>query len=152
MATELTLNIMKARSRLIIIVGFVMASCVSKENRLSQNDGISGAYAREYSFKVVNPEGGNEIGYATIRDTVFIQQAEKGFRVENHKWRLNDYTKDGWQNMEHSDDRPVPNYEATFQLSDSALVEQSVPNLYLNGQCSALYKGTKGKNPYQRVK
>ena len=135
----------------MVTIGFVVASCMSKESRFVQNDGISGVYVREYSFKVVNPEGGNEIGIASIRDTIFVQQQEKDYQVKNSKWRLNDYDKEGWQNMEHADDRPMLDHVATFQSKDSVLVADSFPTIYLNGFRLTLYNGKKGRNPYQMV-
>jgi len=143
---------MKVVASLIVSSSLVMASCVSKENHGIQTDGISGTYVREYSFKVVNAETGNEIGLASIRDTILIQQNNKGYQVANNKWRLNDYDKQGWQNMEHADDKPAPVYEATFQSWDSALVERSMPTLFFNGHYSAVYIGKKGKeHTYRKV-
>ena len=40
---------------------------------------ISGTYVKEYSFKVVNPETGNEIGFRTIRDTIFVNPIQNGY-------------------------------------------------------------------------
>lgn len=139
------------RSKLILTIGFVVASCMSRENHSVKNDGISGDYVREYSFKVVNPEGGNEIGIATIRDTISVQQKDKDYQVTNSKWRLNDYDKEGWQNMEHADDRPMQDYVARFQSKDTVLVAESFPIIYLNGLHLTLYKGKKGRNPYRMV-
>ena len=65
---------MKTRLILIVTVGFVNVPCPSINDNTSAEDEISGAYTREYSFKVINQETGNEIGTRTIRDTIFIRK------------------------------------------------------------------------------
>jgi hypothetical protein len=142
---------MKNLFGLIVTIGCVMASCVPKENHF-QSDAISGVYIREYSFKVVNPENGYEMGFATIRDTILIQQEGKRYQVVNNKWRLNNYDREGWQSMEHADDRPMSDYSATFEPKDSTLVAGSSPILYLDTSHSALYKGQRGRNLYRLIK
>src|SRR6478752_2992819 len=100
---------MKQSLTIIVAVGFLIASCTRGKDTSSSGD-ISGAYAKEYSFKVVNQETGTEIGMRTIRDTIFIQSAEIGYIVSNKKWTLNDYDREGWQNMEHSENRPMQTF------------------------------------------
>src|SRR5882672_12810833 len=97
----------------IVIVGTLVFACGIRDNSRS-HDEISGAYVREYSFKIINPETGAEIGMRTIRDTIFIRPVEERYEVSNSKWRLNDYDKEGWQNMEHAEDRSMPTSQATF--------------------------------------
>ena len=97
---------MKRGLAFLITVGLTVLACGTKEHSKSADE-ISGTYVREHSFKVVNPETGAEIGMRMIRDTIFIEPIENGYEVSNRKWRLNDYDKDGWQSMEHSDDRPI---------------------------------------------
>ena len=112
---------MKKRFGVIVVVGIVVFACGSKEHS-RPNDEISGTYVREYSFKVVNPETGAEIGMRTVRDTIFITPVDERFEVSNHKWAKNDYDNEGWRNMEHADDRPIPTYQAVFAKKDSSLI------------------------------
>jgi len=143
---------MTYRLTVILWASFLIQSCVSNENSSIQRDRITGRYVREYSFKVVNPKSGEPIGCATIRDTIFINHADKGYAVTNSKWRLNDYGTQAWQSLQHSDNRPTPEYEATFRANDSTLVAESYPTIYLDGLHSIIYKGKKGSNPYLRVR
>jgi len=140
---------MKRSLTLIVAVGFAISSCTKRQDTTA-SDEISGAYAREYSFKVVNPETGNEVGMRTIRDTIFIRPVESGYEVANTKWRLNTYDKQGWQNMRHNEDRPFPSYVAVFNKTESTLNFQSVPSLYLNLPEGSLSKDKKGDNPYRK--
>lgn len=97
---------MKARVDLIVTIGYLILSCGGKNN--SEHEGkITGTYVREYSFKVTNSESGNEIGISTVRDTIFIAQTGSSYEISNNKWRLNDYDREGWQNMDHSEDGSV---------------------------------------------
>ena len=134
----------------IVAVGIFLISCGSKENRSQAADEISGTYVREYSFKVIHQETGNEVGMRTIRDTIFIRLMGQGYEVENRKWLLNDYDRGGWKDMLHTEDRPTPNFEATFNPIDSGLVAQSFPTLYWNHHHSLLSRGKRGENPYLR--
>ena len=69
---------------------------------LATQDEISGAYVHEYSFKVVNPETGTEIGLRTVRDTIFIRLAAVNFELSNRKWAKNDYDNRGWMRYSRS--------------------------------------------------
>ena len=141
---------MKRGLEVIVAVGFVVFACGTK-NQSRSNDKISGTYVREYSFKVVNPETGNEIGLRTIRDTIFVNPKQNGYEVSNNKWRLNDYSKEGWQNMGHTEDRPIPIYIAVFDPTDSSLNAEHALPLYLDLIEGHLYKGKKGEAPFRRV-
>lgn len=114
---------MKLSITLVVAVGLAIGSC-SRGRNTDSSDEISGAYFREYSFKVVNPETGAEIGMRTIRDTIFIKHSETDYEVSNGKWRLNDYDKEGWQSMRHSEDRPFTTYVASFDKSHHSLTSQ----------------------------
>lgn len=140
---------MKTSSILIVAVGFAIVSCTRGQDADS-SDEISGAYAREYSFNVINPETGNEIGMRTIRDTIFIRPVERGYEVANAKWKLNDFDRQGWQNMKHDEDRPLPAYIATFDRIENTLNSESAPPLYLNQSEGSLSKDKKGDNPYRK--
>lgn len=141
---------MKRRLVVIVAVGIVVFACGSKDHSRS-NDKISGTYVREYSFKVVNPETGNEIGFRTIRDTIFVNPKQDGYEVSNKKWRLNDYDKEGWQSMEHAEDRSMPTYIAAFAPSNSSLNAEHALPLYLDLIGGNLYQGKKGDAPFRRV-
>jgi hypothetical protein len=141
---------MKTNMTLIVAVGLAISSC--SNGRDSDSNGINGAYAREYSFKVVNPETGSEIGMRTIRDTIFIRPVESGYEVSNSKWSLNDYDKDGWQSMEHDEDYSMPTFQATFNSVDGSLESGSMPHLFLDLERRQLYKDKGREKPYQKIR
>jgi len=142
---------MKNKMTFIIAIGFAISSC-NKGRDSSSNDEISGSYAREYSFKVVNQETSIEIGMRTIRDTIFIRAIENGYEVSNRKWKLNDYEKGGWTNSEHADDRPMSTYLAKFDHSDNTLRAESLPPLFIDIRNDQLHKGSNPINPYHKIK
>jgi hypothetical protein len=135
-------------------VGIVAISCGPKDNGLS-NDSASGVYVREFSHEVVNVNSGSKIGMAKVRDTIFVQEADNGYVVSNHKWRLNDFDQDGWVSMEHSESRPLPTFQASFDKTSSMLVAEnelvSHP-LYFDSENKKLYKGKSKELEYLKVK
>lgn len=141
---------MKRGLGVIVAVGIVVLACGTKDNS-RPNDEISGTYIREYSLKVVNPETGNEIGFRTIRDTILVNPKRDKYEVSNKKWMLNDYDKEGWQNMEHAEDRPIPIYIAVFDHTDSSLNAENALPLYLDLIEGHLYKGKKAEAPFRRA-
>ena len=131
---------MKIGLGVIIAVGIFVFGCGTKDHSGS-NDEISGAYVREYSFKVVNPETGNEIGFRAIRDTIFVNSKQDGYEVSNKKWRLNDYDKEGWQDMEHSDDRPKATFIAEFDIQSHQMISpDSVILHFVMGKSTVFWK------------
>lgn len=140
---------------IIVICGLTIITCGQKSNGSKPSDQISGAYAREYSFVVTNPESGKEIGRSTIRDTIFLEPIENGYKVSNRRWRLNDYDKAGWWNMEHSDDRPLSSYVGQFSDKDLAL-HSVPPNLsppiYVDLSKQAIFKTKAQQQPYRKTK
>ncbi len=140
---------MKTNMTLIVAVGFAIFSCSSGRDSGS-NDEISGTYVREYSFKVLNPETGNEVGMRTIRDTIFIRSIESGYEVSNRKWRLNGYDKEGWQSMAHSDERPIPLFTAALDLDDKSLVSNEGKILHFELDNESVYWREESK--YKKVK
>src|SRR5258708_27797743 len=142
---------MKSNLILFVAVGFVMVSCGQREKHSDSNLEIAGVYAKEYSFKVTNTNSGDEIGFSTIRDTIFIKPKQIGYEISNNKWRLNDYDKEGWQNMEHSEDHPLRTYQATFDQTGNSLNAQFLAPLYLNLKEGKLRKGKKGNADYNKV-
>ncbi len=141
---------MKIRRIFSLIVGLIALSCGSKNNHFESGE-VSGSYVREYTFKVINPESGTEIGMRTIRDTIIIQPINKDYEVSNNRWGLNDYDKDGWRNMEHAADRPFPTYTATYEPETASLkaVGTTGSTIYLNLELGQLY-WVKDK-PYKKV-
>ena len=142
---------MKTKITIIVAVGFAIFSC-SNGRDSGSGDKISGAYVREYSFKVVHPETGNEVGVRTIRDTIFIRQVENIYEVSNNKWRLNDYDKNGWKNMDHDDDRSMPTFKATFNSARVSLDSESMPHLFLDLGMEQLFKDKSREKPYQKLR
>lgn len=144
---------MKTNRILVVAVGFVIFSCGSSRDSGKSND-ISGAYVRQYSIKVVNTETGGEIGMRTVRDTILIQPVDDGYEVSNRKWKLDDFDKEGWKNMEHSEDRPFPNYQSIFENGDSSLNPiqpgQGI-SLHIDPSMKTVYKGMDRKGVYEKV-
>lgn len=144
---------MKTNRILILAASLVIFSCGSGRDSGRNND-VSGAYARQYSFKIVNTETGGEIGMRTVRDTIFIQPVNEGYEVSNRKWKLNDFDKEGWQNMEHSEDRPFPTYQSIFNNDDS-LLNPIQPgqgtSLHVNPSSKTVYKGKDRNSVYRKV-
>ena len=141
---------MKRGLGVIVAVGIIVVACGTKDHS-SSNYKISGTYVREYSFKVVNQEIGNEVGFRTIRDTIFVNPKQDGYEVSNKKWQVNDYDKEGWRNMEHTEDRPMPTYIAAFAPSDSSINAEHALPLYLDLIEGHLYRGKKGDTPFLKV-
>jgi hypothetical protein len=130
---------MKSKIAFIVAVGFAIFSC-SKGRNADSSDEIPGAYAKEYSFKVVNQDTGDEIGMRTIRDTIFIRYVETDYEITNRKWRLNDYDIEGWQSMEHDEDSPTPTFIGRFNSADSTMIFESRPVLHFDLRNSILYR------------
>lgn len=142
---------MKSGITFIVAVGFAIFSC-SNEKGSGSGDEISGVYVREYSFKVVHPENGNEIGMRSIRDTIFINQVENGYEVSNNKWMLNDYDKEGWRNMEHAEDRSMATFLSKFDSVNNTFDSESMPLLFLDLEKGQLYKDKSRKKLYQKLR
>jgi hypothetical protein len=140
---------MKTRSIAIVIVGFGIASCNSKEQRTEYHEKISGVYVREHSFNVLNNESGQEVGVRTVRDSIFIKRFEDMFEISNHKWVNNDYDQEGWRNMEHSDDRPKPSYFAAYDSKDRELKTENQPALHIDLQNQIVFWRKESK--YKKV-
>ena len=146
---------MIAKHFIIVIVGFMIISCNSKQATSDASDRVAGAYVREYSFMVTNPQSGKEIGIRTIKDTIFVQLVQEGYKISNRKWRLNDYDKEGWQNMEHAEDRPLPTYVANF-VSDNNSLQSKPPglllSLYVDLSSQTISKSQHENQSYKKVK
>lgn len=140
---------------ILVTVGIVVFACRTREGSGSQKDDISGTYVREYSFEVVNSETGVHLGMRTIWDTIFIQSISIEYEVSNKKWERNDYDNEGWQSMEHADDRPMPSFRGAFSATDNSLRPQQDglrAILYFVADKSALQKGKSEKSLYSKVK
>lgn len=133
-----------------VTVGIVVLACGKKDNPGS-SDEISGAYVREYSFKVVHPDTGAEIGMRTIRDTIFIVSIHEKFEVSNHKWAKNDYENAGWRNMEHADDRPFEMILSCFDGKDSTFKVGHQSVLQLHSDKHGVYISRPDGNRYQKT-
>lgn len=143
-------------SRMILIcaVGLASVSCSSNE-KLEANENASGIYVREYSHEVTNLNSGNRIGYRKVRDTIFIEKTDKAYLVTNRKWRLNDFDNEGWMSMEHSDSKPLPTFQASFDENTKSFIADnellSYP-LYLDSDKQKLYKGKSRETEYVKIK
>lgn len=137
-------------SQFMVAVGLLLTNCSTKDQH-SESMEIPGAYSREHSFKVVKQETGEEIGMRTVRDTVFIEVLNDGYRLSNHKWMLNDYDAEGWRNMMHSDDRPFQPHTATLNSAKSTLESDGFPVIHVEDNGLQIYLGEPSKI-YQKVK
>ena len=135
----------------IVAVGFAIYSCGSRESTSEERDGIEGVYVREYTFTVIDPETGSKIGMGSIKDTISIRSAVDGYQIANRKWRLNDYDKEGWQNMEHADDRPFRTFQANFNPKDGSFASQSMISLSLDLGKRQLFKDRSRDKPYRKL-
>jgi hypothetical protein len=99
----------------------VIVSCGPNGNQSAPSSDATGIYVREYALEISNPETGNKIGMRQVRDSIFIEQSDNGYQVSNRKWRMNDYDQEGWVNMAHADDRPLPTFFASYDAESSAL-------------------------------
>lgn len=126
---------MKEQMILLALVANLVVSCSTKRNQFSSNE-ISGTYAREYIFEV---------------DTISIISIDEGYEVSNNKWKLNDYDDEGWQNMEHAEDRPFLNYLADYIQKDSALISRLNPSLIFYIGNSFLYTDKDRLVKYYRI-
>lgn len=140
---------MKRSLTLIVAVGLTISECTSRKERSVEK--ISGTYVREYSYPVINPESGAEIGTRTIRDTIFILPNQTEYMVSNKKWKLNDYDKQGWQSMEHDQDRQMPPFKALFDNNTGTLSPESAPVPYITLTEGVLFKGERGMNLYRKL-
>lgn len=98
------------------------------------DDAISGVYVREYSREILHQSSGNKMGMRTVRDTLYIEKLSDGYKVENSKWRMNDYDDEGWQDMQHGESGPLPDFEATYDEQAKTLSSTSpgvVPSLHI---------------------
>jgi hypothetical protein len=123
--------------KLILVVFacvWLLTSCSSGESK-SNEDTVTGIYVREYSREILNQLSGNKVGMRTIRDTLYIREADTGYRIANSKWRINDYDEDGWQNMEHGEEGSWPSFEATYDAHNKRLTGSAAgsPSLVVDG-------------------
>jgi hypothetical protein len=132
--------------------GWMFTSCLSGESKSSTDDEVAGIYVREYSKEILHQMSGNKVGMTTFRDTIRISKSEEGYHIVNTKWRMNDYDQDGWQDMKHGENRPLPEFDASYDEGTRTLnpkVSGIVPSLYIEkGQLSI---GPKSKIAYSKV-
>ena len=140
-----------ARFILLCVCGWVLTSCSTGESK-SDDDSIAGIYVREYSTEILNQLSGEKVGIRTFRDTITITEAEDGYRVENTKWRLNDYDQEGWRNMTHGETKPLPTFLAKYDEASNSLTSdnpQIIPPLHVED--GKLFVGATGKTAYVKV-
>jgi hypothetical protein len=128
---------MKGMISLLVIVGFICGSCQTKSD--SRDSEITGIYVREYSYKVIHPNTGQEIGLRTIRDSIFIEAEGSQYRIINRKWRKNEYDDLGWQNMAHAEDRPIPEFIAAYDHADNSIESPTGNRLFYDPNESFIY-------------
>jgi hypothetical protein len=140
--------------RLIVslcVCGWIFTSCSTGETKTG-DDSITGVYVREYSTEILNQLSGEKVGMRTFRDTITISEAEDGYRVDNSKWRMNDYDQDGWRNMKHGETKPLPTFEAKYDQASNTLNSenpQTIPALRIKDR--RLFVGETGKTAYVKI-
>ncbi|MBS1681600.1 MAG: hypothetical protein OJF59_001843 [Cytophagales bacterium] len=130
---------MKMRFSLVVVFGLLSFSCSTPNDHSGLKDEISGTYVREYSFKVINQESGNEIGMRTIRDTIIVSPMDSEYKVTNIKWQLNHYDIQGWQNMKHSDNRPKPTFVGKLDLKSATIISKDGTELHWDSEKSVVF-------------
>ncbi len=132
----------------------MLISCNSKSNSNSDSADASGVFVREYAIEVTNPNTGDKIGMRQVRDSIFIEKEEDGYKVTNHKWRMNDYDQDGWVGMDHADDRPLPTFLAFYdeQSSELRAKGQKVSHsIFIDQKNGKLFKNRSKDIEYSKV-
>ena len=146
---------MTLKSILIFAGGLGLVSCNPSENSRLNENGASGVYAREYSSEVIHPETGDRLGIRKIRDSIFVQAADEGYEISNHKWRLNDYDQEGWVSMQYADDRPLPTYIAAYDENSKLLTSKNSnvsQSIFLDIENGKLFKNKSRDIEYLKVK
>jgi len=144
---------MKSKLMILCAGSLLIASCNSNE-KIAKID-ASGIYVREYAIEVTHLETGNKVGMRRVRDSIFVQESDNGYTVSNRKWRLNDYDQEGWVNMEHSEDRPLPSFVAIYDEHTQALQSQNdliTQSIFLDGNGEKLFRGKSKEFAYSKVK
>lgn len=131
------------------MVGLTWGSCQPKGD--SSDADITGTYVSEYSYKVIRPNTGQELGLRTIRDSIFIYADGNRYRIENRKWSSNDYDDDGWRSRLHSDNRPIPTYTAQFNHDKMSFIDPNHLPLFIDPIGRCLHVGQSGVC-YSKVK
>jgi hypothetical protein len=140
---------MMMRGVCLVIGGLICYACGTKES--ASQDLVSGTYVREYSREILNQTSGNKLGMRTVRDTLYISSQGDRYQVKNVKWSMNDYDNDGWQDMKHSDSKPLPVFAATYDSKSRTLNgESAAPDLVLS-EDGKLSVGGKSEIAYAKI-
>lgn len=138
------------------VAGFLVgvSMCYSCGNTESANGGhsIAGTYVREYSREILNQLSGDKVGIRTVRDTLYITSAGDSYKIENRKWRMNDYDNDGWQDMKHSESGPLPPFNASYDEASRTLKSEggAMPSLGMSSD-GKLSVGNKSEISYVKL-
>lgn len=130
---------------LFVLVGFFIISCGTE-------DKIPGTYVRNYSFQVFHLETGTYVGTRTIADTILIQKDDEGYLLTNIKWQINDFDNEGWRNMRHMEDRPMPTHLVSFNKKTRALESEEYPKLIFSIEFNSLSQEAREIQIYHRAK
>jgi hypothetical protein len=139
---------------LICAGSLVVLSCTPGEKSNGIEASASGTYVNQYVIEVSNPHSGEKVGTRQIRDSIFVESSESGFKVSNRKWRMNDYDQEGWVSMAHADDRPLPTFFASYDHQSGSLKPASSDlsqSIFIDKETGNLYKDTSKKVPYIKV-
>jgi len=129
-----------------LLIGVLICyACGNAES--TSDDPIAGTYVREYSREVTTQLTGKRVGLRTVRDTLYITEAGKQYKVVNAMWRMNHYDDDGWQNMEDARFGPFPAFIAIYDETSRTLNSRAAPdimvsedgNLFVLGKSELVY-------------
>lgn len=110
---------------IFVVVGSCgILSCTTSADSGRSDADVSGVYVREYAYEISNPETGKKLGMRRVRDSIFIERSDNGYQVSNRRWRMNDYDQEGWVNMAHSENRPLPTFFASYDEELKALAPE----------------------------
>jgi hypothetical protein len=136
---------------ILCLVGLSVCYGCGNAESASEKDAIAGTYVREYSREILNQTSGSKLGMRTVRDTLYISSQGEGYQVKNVKWSMNDYDNDGWRDMKHSESKPLPLFNATYDSKSRTLNgESAAPDLVLS-EDGKLSVGGKSDIAYAKV-
>jgi hypothetical protein len=136
----------------MIVLWIFLADCKTIENESSDSKTVVGTYVHTYTADVIDPETGEVMGSRTVKDTIFIREADENFEVSNHKWMDNDYDNESWILPESEADRAMPTYIVEYDTAAKKLIpsddKKRVP-LYV--AADRIYWGDEKALEYMRV-
>ena len=141
---------MKYISMLVIGFAVTLSACNSEPV-----EKITGAYARENTVEIKNPETMQVKGKAIFRDTIFITVVKDGYQLSNRVWRENDYDTVGWKEQTPGNGNALRTYTATYNSKDQSLrsvITDAYKPLILDFRYGFLYFDTNRHKIWNKVR